>query len=369
MECNAGIILSAARAVLCGLTAAATVTAGPIGVANLHALALQSDAIVAGVVEQGLQSGRDVSLLLSVRRVLKGSVSGAITVKWTTPSPYNGSRDLKGMSGLFFLEKSQAGPWQLLPAMAGDAVLELAVLPAAMTPVAADLTYGDSAQIDEKLMLELAAAVENGPGNSFAVNFLTGLQMGSTPEVIRAYRRLSASSSAELSAYGNVALLKGGDAGVVSTLAKASFLKDGGPTGDAVANALCQYMNANAAAVAALGAMSASGPARVQICAATALRMIHTRETLPYLVRLLDSVNPDQRYEGVAGLASFANSGAIPWEPPLVTDGVATTRAPSPYKTDRTLENFPAIDTFHQGEAKYIGFWKAWWANVGSEIR
>jgi hypothetical protein len=345
----------------CGVAVA---TAGPIGIVNLHSLAAQSDAIVVGTIVQGLQRGHDISFALLVNRVLKGSVnvSETLTVQWTTASPYNGSRDLKGGSGLYFLQKPATGAWQLLPAMAGDAVLELAVLPATVMSVASDLMYAAETPIDEKMLLELAAAIENKQGGYFAVNYLTGLELKASPAASRVYHRFSVSSSADLSAYGIAGLLRQGDAGVLAALSSASPTLQAGSSGDLVANSLCQYSNANPLAVAALGALSVATQAipRVQFCTAAALRMIHTVETLPWLGKLLDSKSADVRYEAVAGLASFANSGAIPRESPMVIDGVVTPRPPNPFKNSQTLENFPAIDTFHLNEAKYITFWKSW---------
>src|SRR5260370_5009398 len=79
-------------------------TGGPIGLANLHALAGQSDAVVVGTVVQGQQTGRDVSFVLSVDRVLKGggNPSETLTVQWMSPTAFNCSRGLEGRKGLFF---------------------------------------------------------------------------------------------------------------------------------------------------------------------------------------------------------------------------------------------------------------------------
>jgi hypothetical protein len=119
--------------------------------------------------------------------------------------------------------------------------------------------------------------------------------------------------------------------------------------------------------VSVLGALSRSPVAipRLQFCAAAALRAIHTKETLVYLQALLDSPEPTVRYEAVAGMASFANSGSIPREPALVVDGVVAARpSDNKFKNSQTLDNFPAVDTFRSNEGTYIAFWKNWWSGV-----
>jgi hypothetical protein len=194
--------------------------AGPVGLANLHSLAIQADAVVAGNVEQGQQVGRDVSFALSAYRVLKGTVkpSEILSVQWIAPAALNGSRDLKGQKGIFFLQKSEAGPWQLLPAMGGDVVFDLAVLPATNGAIAPDLQYASAASMDEKLLLELAAVVENKDGGAFALDYMAGLDPGGVAALSGVYRRFSQSSSIDLKAYGIAGLLRRGDVQVLSQL-------------------------------------------------------------------------------------------------------------------------------------------------------
>jgi HEAT repeat protein len=240
------------------------------------------------------------------------------------------------------------------------------VLPATRVHVAPDLQYAAGAPIDEKLMLELAAAIENRDGSDFAVDYLAGLHTQGTAAVLKVYQRFSQSSSTALRAYGIAGLIREGNIQVLSTLAADVHAINAGASGDLIVNEVCQYSNANPAAVAALGALSGATTTvpRLQFCAAAALRRIHTKETLVYLQELLDSQYPDVRYEAVAGLASFANSGSIPREPPRVVDGAVVTRQPNIYKSSQTLENFPTVATFQQNEAKYIAFWKGWWTSV-----
>jgi hypothetical protein len=49
----------------------------------------------------------------------------------------------------------------LVASHGGDAAFDQVVLPATTRPVAPDLHYAPAASIDEKLLLELAASIEN----------------------------------------------------------------------------------------------------------------------------------------------------------------------------------------------------------------
>ena len=119
-------------------------------------------------------------------------------------------------------------------------------------------------------------------------------------------------------------------------------------------------MNGNPTGLKSLSELAA-GPEtipRLRECAAYALRNIHTRESIPFLLILLDSNSRALRYEGVAGLASYANSGFIPAESRLALDGVTQLRARSTMHTNETEENFPTLETFVKDEGRYIAFWK-----------
>jgi hypothetical protein len=225
--------------------------------------------------------------------VLKGTVKPPeiLYVQWIAPAALNGSRDLKGHKGIFFLQKSQAGRWQLLPAMGGDVVFDLAVLPATNGAIAPDLQYAPAASMDGKLLLELAAVVENKDGGAFALDYMAGPDPGGVAALSGVYRRFSQSSSIDLKAYGIAGLIRRGDVQVLSQLLADVSVAGAGTSSNSVVSSLCQYSNANPMAVSILGALSRSPVAipRLQFCAAAALRAIHTKETPVYLQALLDS--------------------------------------------------------------------------------
>ena len=184
--------------------------AGPIGLANLRKLAAQADAVLVGTVVQGQQTGRDASFVVAVDRVLKGGVVPLqnLTVQWTSPSAVNGSRNLQGRNGMYFLRLGEGGAWQLLPVMAGDVVFDLAALPVAPGPaLAGDLRYSSKASTDEKLALELAAAIENQQG-VLAIDYLDAFDSEGTLGLGKVYLRFAQSTSSAIQAHGFAGLIR-----------------------------------------------------------------------------------------------------------------------------------------------------------------
>jgi hypothetical protein len=130
---------------------------------------------------------------------------------------------------------------------------------------------------------------------------------------------------------------------------------------------ICEhYRQTSAPGVAALTdlASSSSGSVSLRRCSAHALRAIHTKESLPGLLQLLDSSDQTVRYEAVFGLASFANG--LPVQVPSNTANLEFLRPSgnSPLATADTRANMPSLPEFRSNEQKYLNFWRQWWIRV-----
>ena len=169
------------------------------------------------------------------------------------------------------------------------------------------------------------------------------------------------SSSAPVSMTGVAGLLRSGDAATLVNL-PAILARGVAGAGPSLAQAVCEYFNGNVAGLRVLAELvGRKQPVpRLRQCAAFALRNVHSRESLPYLASLLDSEDGEVRYEGVAGLAPYANSGFVPGERPLTVDGVVQARHATQARTAATEANFPALETFRQDERSVIEFWREW---------
>jgi hypothetical protein len=268
------------------------------------------------------------------------------------------TRSLVGTQGLWFLSAGDKPEvYRILPIMSGSVPFEMTILPTLPSLPPNWRAPSQSAAPLELVLRELAAYLEVNTGSVLGGEFLSQVAASPGSELARLYTQMTTSSSPVVLSAGIAGLIRSGDVTGLAFLQSAS-----GNIGSSLAQAVCEYANGNPRGVVVLGelATTSRSVARLQECAAYALRRIHTRESLPLLASLLDSPSPTIRYEGVAGLASYANSGLIPNEPPLLVDGVPTSRAQSAISTAETQDNFPTLDTFRKDEQRFIAFWKQW---------
>src|SRR5260370_23129843 len=82
--------------------------AGPMGFKNLLTITDQADAVVVATVTQQTQSGSVVTLVLSVDRVLKGTVtpSQLISAQWNSPQGSAPNVNVKHVQALWLLQGS-----------------------------------------------------------------------------------------------------------------------------------------------------------------------------------------------------------------------------------------------------------------------
>ncbi len=355
------------------LLGAKNLSAGPSAPASIQALADQADLVTVATVLASSQSGNLVSFTLQLDRVLKGGASegSTIFVQWESgPNlPAVQEKWLVNLRGLWFLRELTSGRWKALPTVLGSALFMDAFFSIPVGPIVNAFSYSPTAPVIDKVISELGAATEqqnaSAPGGSFRV--LAGLQGVKSPLIASMYQRFSESASPNLRALGLAGLLRLGETAALSraetelpNLSKTKEFQN-------IVVSVCSYFrNPDPSAVAILGRLSILAGASPELasCAVIALRHMHTRESLPFLVVLLDSADRRIRYQAVAGLASFANMGHVPLEEKLRARGqyVATTRGP--YTTDETLQHFPTLPAFENNEAQYINFWKSWWNRV-----
>lgn len=339
-------------------------SAGPVGLARLDRLVEQASAIVVARSLQGSQSGSIASVVLEVDRTLKGSIApGVIAVEITTSEEFASRRDLGGLRGIWFLSADPGGKIRVLPAMLGSVPLEFFILPS-LPSLPASWKAADPATPIENVLRELAAALEQNGASSFpfAAEFLVQLPADSGPTLKGLYTRMSTSLSAAVSSAGLAGLIKSGDASALG-LAKASLAQLRAEIASPVlAQAVCEYFNGNVKGLELLSELASTPQKtpRVRECAAHAMRNVHSRESLPFLLRLLNSEDQLIRYEAVAGIASYANSGFIPNEKPLRIDGVQQQRLAKPLWTQETADNFPTLSSFKEDETRVVFFWRRW---------
>ena len=99
-------------------------------------------------------------------------------------------------------------------------------------------------------------------------------------------------------------------------------------------------------------------------CAADALALIHTRETLPYLAPLLDSNDTEVRKSALWGFSRFVDN--LPVAVPTNIPGMLLApQGPTPYRTSETDGHSPGRrPPGSTDDAADVQFWKSWWASM-----
>ena len=191
---------------------------GPIGLAQLDRIIRDAKLIVVASVAQGSQSGPLAAITLDVQRALKGQApAGIVSATIAIPDKFGATRSLKGLQGIWFLSEDVKGDYRVLPAMTGSVPLDFMILPA-LPSLPASWAGSDSASPTERVLRELAAALENNPSFPLMGEFVS--QSSTEPaSILRSvYRRMQTSTSPVVSAAGLAGLLRSGDAQALTSL-------------------------------------------------------------------------------------------------------------------------------------------------------
>ncbi|WP_031498042.1 hypothetical protein [Bryobacter aggregatus] len=330
-----------------------------------------ADLVVVGTLTGSYQRGDFAAVTIAVSRTLKG-VSPSQTVDAETsfsqratgpiPSKYS-------LSGIWFLQKDDAGVLKVLPAQEGDVDLQFRALPVRADVPAPPYNYQPSQPAIEKVAFEVLALAEERRGLGFVDTLVRSLQGINSLAVQSAFEALASSKEPALRAAGLAVLIQNQNPQALIQLEKdlpGILAPVSGPTNEelwGIAAAIeLMYRNPDPAGLAALGRIGSSRnlPYMLQRAIAYAHRCIHTKETLPYLGQLLENSNSSLRYEGVFGLASFANG-----LPTITRENVVTMSylngTPKPgISTRETWDQMPTVEPFQKNEAKYLNFWRDW---------
>lgn len=242
--------------------------------------------------------------------------------------------------------------------------------PSPVGPVLSVYSYDSAASALDKLASELSSAIESSDGgynyplDSLHYGLLDQLQ---SPAISLLYRRMSSSASVQQRILGlSGSIRQGNTPALLSATQEAStfaaYPMEGGILLLSIRDC---FRTANAESIAALG-QSAAGFTNLGLpfrqATAHALAAIHTAETLPYLVVLLDDSDATLRMEAIGGMGAFANG--LPVNTAAGNPGLAHLQIPAsaPYKTAETIANFAmGAQAINRRESRYLSFWKGWW--------
>jgi len=343
-------------------------------VGALDDLAGKADTIIVGQIQSGQQVGNSIAVVLSVVRVIKGTLmeGSLLDVSGEVRHPLSRSNIQSGR-GLWFLKQS-AGHWTFLPIMANPAFLEhgcfIPYIETSLGPRRDDTlpqTDGD------KVALEIVSSLREGRidrKDPYIINWIIDVMLGQRPFITSLLRGLRAETNPDLHILGLTALLTTEDqisalaelAGNVNLLERIKQMPLAGI-------AICGITNPDSTVVSSLGRISVYDG--LQACAAESLAAIHTVQTLPFLARLLDSKEPTAREWAVRGLSRFVENLPIRQEADHITGKSLIPRGPAPYRsadTDRFSLSRRRLTLTGESDTEYVQFWKLWWARMQNEL-
>lgn len=336
------------------------------------AIADQASAIVVGEIASGRQTGNSALFTLSVVRTLKGDVSPGTPLSVNAALQRSGDRDLAGNYGLWFLRKA-GSQWVLLPAQNG--VFDTAYYPLSKAASPATITTNSRpATVDDQITVELATALPSYTNDPLRFHIVASnlLAAVDSPVIKEVFQSLRSNPDPELKFIGLARLLR--DKADTSALAEAANSVDLMQHLKAtffVVPGVAGRLDTDPVAIGYLGKLATSSYAGLQRAAANALMYIHTRDTLPFLGKLLDNNDPTTREFAMRGLSRFVANLPVTTQANILSGRACLQQGPAPYRTADTDRYSLATRTVAQapeGEAVFLQFWKNWWVLMKDKV-
>ena len=340
--------------------------AGPAGIVSIGQLLRSADIVVVGTVTDVADSGSEVDISLIVNRTVKGgeTAGSAIGVRWlpALPPEFHGNRNSVGRTGIWFLKRTESA-LIVMPVTGGAVPLADVYIAVSPDPLPSQGASDANLSSAIKLANELRAAAQNPVIEPATRRILSSGAADDLDDntLQLTWANLSSSTDPGSKALGWAGEIRRGQTAPLTALVDAG---PGAISPDALNTltmAICQFSGSDPGAIASLGSLAKSTfPDALKGCAVHALRRIHTRETIVFLVSELDSPSQQLQYEAVAGIASFANG--LPVQTSQNTADMSAFAIPpnSPPSTAETRQNFPSRSIFNKQPQMYISFWKDW---------
>ena len=349
---------------------------GPGGYMPLSATLGKADTVVVATVRSAITAGNTLTLDLIVIRVLKGPTTMGSSIQATLSSGnvstssggglrMNGEVSANaalGKTGLWFLEQTGSA-WTIIPLANGDISTEDIYLPVPPGRLPSSVTYDATADPKKKLVQEIAVAAQD-PMTAVAISRLEAMRvfvdLGSD-ELQPVFIQLASSPQMATRAMALAGQIRLGTPSALNTVVSSNLEAFSADAQSQLTAAVCEYRNTDVSGLAALGALLGSQYSdKMRDCAVHALREIHSRETLPFLEKLLEDNSPQIRYDAVIGIAQFA----IGFPVARMEDKKAAISGftPGPNFTSDMYPHYPAQGLFLSNEQEYISYWKNWLA-------
>jgi hypothetical protein len=188
------------------------------------------------------------------------------------------------------------------------------------------------------------------------------------PDFTEAIRGFVHSSSVDLRTLALASEIRRQDVQSLTQVAEQASSIAKSKTGTQACLAVNGWRGSDPAALSALSAIALNaGADPLHICAAQALMMVHTKDAVPSLVKLLSSKEPQLRDAAVRGLSLFVKGT------PILTPEKARAMAyfaegQNEEYLDRAISPYVTIAPVPpEREGEYLSAWSAWWDRMATK--
>lgn len=340
---------------------------------RLRSACADADAVIVGIADPVAADSSPALLAVAVEDVVKGALRANTSLTVTWPGSLTSVRVApRRYRALWFL-KNDAGRWEIMPIGGRNAPHFASGLSVPASAAAASqsssgecyeriwaLLKDNSAYIDQEFpaLIAMETLLQEDPAMLAATNPAYSI-------VVNSYAQ---SQSINLRALAIASGLRRGDIASLNQLAAEVASIARSRTALNPAFAVASWRDADPAALAALGTIAGRAGAADALTfgAADALMMIHTREAVPHLVKLLLLSDPQLANRAVRGLSLFVNGAPI-LSGNNIRNMAFLTEGQSREFLDEGIAPYVTISPVppdRQGE--YTGAWLAWWARMGA---
>lgn len=333
---------------------------------------VDSDSVIVAEVISGRQTGKVATCVLLVSRTIKGSLlpNDRVNVSWNTWLGFD--RNLAGNYGIWHLNQLPSGGWLLrqvdrdkpyVPLQKGVSPVGVTV-PTGMPALPQPVTVGD------RMAAELVAALQVHTNLSDVGDLASlFLALDRTRFVTALYSVLRASPDPELKFIGLSGMLMLNDIAALDEISKNVEEISKVKARHWVLSGIMARRDLSPIAIQALGRIASSSDLDAQFAAAVSLQLLHTRDTLPVLVQLLDSPRQITRETAIRGLSSFVDN-LPPETPHNVVNGTASIpQGATPYRTvDTDRYSLSRRLLGKENDTEYVQFWKSWWVKTRADL-
>jgi HEAT repeat protein len=233
----------------------------------------------------------------------------------------------------------------------------------------------------DRAYAELLTSVERRSGDpNYLQRLLPRLDPSASPLVQKAFQEWRSSPSLALQTAAMRSLISSGDTEALLQV-RSELESPSSSVSRTLGGALWAFRSTDPVAIKILGelAISSNPPLETRQSAASALYALHTKDTLPYLVQLLDSSDKILRVDAISGLSAFALHMRMIGASGVGSDALDEVMNPArrrkipdaaaPFDTDETRQNVHfGFFRDDREEFRYLNYWKSWFQRNRSRI-